>query len=133
MFDICMPLLYGEGAEKAFQRLRKKITKLSSGVQQQQALNKEDQECIQNLRLTDPCDDKKRIQETKGGLLEDSYRWILKNTDFQRWRDDEQSRLLWIKGDPGKGKTMLLCGISNELNKSMAKTDQLSCVRSLIN
>ncbi|EHK42229.1 hypothetical protein TRIATDRAFT_186084, partial [Trichoderma atroviride IMI 206040] len=24
-------------------------------------------------------------------------------------------RLLWVKGDPGKGKTMLLCGIINEL------------------
>jgi hypothetical protein len=126
MFDICMPLLYGEGEEKAFRRLRKKITKLSNGVQQEQALNKEYQECIKNLRLTDPRDDKKRIEETKGGLLEDSYRWILENSDFQRWRDDEQSRLLWIKGDPGKGKTMLLCGIVNELSKSMTKTDQLS-------
>jgi NACHT domain len=34
--------------------------------------------------------------------------------------------LLWIKGDPGKGKTILLCGIVNELKKSMAKTDLLS-------
>jgi hypothetical protein len=59
-------------------------------------------------------------------LLEDSYRWILENSDFQRWRDDQQSRLLWIKGDPGKGKTMLLCGIINELEKSMSKTGILS-------
>ena len=40
--------------------------------------------------------------------------------------NDQQSRLLWIKGDPGKGKTMLLCGIVNELTKSMAETDLLS-------
>jgi Cdc6-like AAA superfamily ATPase len=59
-------------------------------------------------------------------LLEDSYHWILENSDFQQWRNDQQSRLLWIKGDPGKGKTMLLCGIVNELKKSMAKTDLLS-------
>ncbi|KAF2184954.1 NACHT-domain-containing protein [Zopfia rhizophila CBS 207.26] len=71
-------------------------------------------------------DDKKRIEDTKGGLLKDSYHWILGNPDFQRWRDDQQSRLLWIKGDPGKGKTMLLCGIVNELKKSIAKTDLLS-------
>jgi hypothetical protein len=81
--------------------------------------------CMQDLRLTDPRDDKKRIEETKGGLLRDSYRWILENADFQQWRDDERSRLLWIKGDPGKGKTMLLCGIINELNKSMAKMHHL--------
>ena len=82
--------------------------------------------CLQNLRVTDPRDDKKRIEDTKGGLLEGSYRWILENSNFQRWRDDEQIPLLWIKGGPGKGKTMLLCGIINELNKSMTKTDQLS-------
>jgi hypothetical protein len=34
--------------------------------------------------------------------------------------------LLWVKGDPGKGKTILLCGIVNELKKSIAKTDLLS-------
>ncbi|KAF5139372.1 Vegetative incompatibility protein HET-E-1 [Metarhizium anisopliae] len=79
-----------------------------------------DRECIQHLRLTDPRDDKKRIENTKGGLLEGVYRWIFDNTAFQRWRDDQQSRVLWIKGDPGKGKTMLLCGIINELQKQAA-------------
>ena len=73
-----------------------------------------------DLRATDPRDDKTRIEQTKGGLFKDSYRWILKNDDFQRWRhgDDQQSRLLWIKGDPGKGKTMLLCGIIDELESA---------------
>lgn len=71
--------------------------------------------CLSDLRITDPRDDKTRIEATKGGLFEDSYRWILEHSDFRQWRDEEQSRLLWIKGDPGKGKTMLLCGIVNEL------------------
>lgn len=53
-----------------------------------------------------------------GGLLEESYHWVLDNSNFQQWRNDSQRRLLWIKGDPGKGKTMLLCGIINELEKS---------------
>jgi hypothetical protein len=112
IFDVFMPLIYGEGEKNAFKRLK--------------ALIQEDRECIRHLRLTDPRDDKKRIEETKGGLLEDSYRWILKNSDFQQWRNDQQSRLLWIKGDPGKGKTMLLCGIVNELKRSKAETDLLS-------
>jgi hypothetical protein len=72
---------------------------------------------MQDLHVTDPRKDKKRIQDTKGGLLRDSYRWILDHADFQRFCDDPQSRLLWIKGDPGKGKTMLLCGIIDELEK----------------
>ncbi|KAL6695170.1 hypothetical protein J3F84DRAFT_400030 [Trichoderma pleuroticola] len=55
-------------------------------------------------------------KETKGGLLLDAYIWIIRNEEFMQWLDDPQTRLLWIKGDPGKGKTMLLCGIINELN-----------------
>jgi hypothetical protein len=66
-----MPLIYGEGEENAFKRLRTSVQMV-----------KEDQECIQHLRLTDPRDDKMHIEETKGGLLEDSYLWILENSDF---------------------------------------------------
>lgn len=82
--------------------------------------------CLKDLRTTDPRHDKERIQDTKGGLLKDSYYWIVEHSDFQQWRNDRQSRLLWIKGDPGKGKTMLLCGIVDELKKSMPETDLLS-------
>ncbi|OAQ74405.1 WD domain-containing protein [Purpureocillium lilacinum] len=81
-------------------------------------ISKEDQQCLRHLRLSDPRHDKSRIERTKGGLLHDSYRWILDNHDFKRWRDQPESRLLWINGDPGKGKTMLLCGIIDELKKS---------------
>ena len=83
-------------------------------------LDKGQRKCLEDLRTTDPRDDKKRIKETKGGLLADSYRWVLDNADFRRWRDDRQSesRLLWIKGDPGKGNTMLLYGIINELKST---------------
>jgi len=63
---------------------------------------------------TDPRHDKKRIED--GNLLRDSYKWILDNEEFITWRNDSNGgRPLWIKGDPGKGKTMLLCGIINEL------------------
>jgi Cdc6-like AAA superfamily ATPase len=85
-----------------------------------------DRQCIQDLHSTDPRDDKRRIEETKGGLLKDSYRWILYNPDFRQWQNNQRSKLLWIKGDPGKGKTMLLCGIINELETSIAKKDLLS-------
>ncbi|KAH6985561.1 hypothetical protein EDB80DRAFT_873167 [Ilyonectria destructans] len=82
--------------------------------------------CLADLRLTDPRDDKTRIEQTKGGLLKDSYKWILDHKDFRRWRDDRDSRLLWIKGDAGKGKTMLLCGIINEISQSPAEIPNTS-------
>ena len=78
---------------------------------------------LADLRATDPRHDKARIEQTKGGLLRDSYRWILDNADFRRWREDGDSRLLWVKGDPGKGKTMLLCGIIDELRPSTKLAD----------
>lgn len=76
-----------------------------------------DEQYLKDLCVTDPRDDKKRIQDTKGGLLTDCDRWILDNNKFRRWRDDSQTQLLWIKGGPGSGKTMLLCAIIDELEK----------------
>jgi Cdc6-like AAA superfamily ATPase len=112
IFDVDIAPVYGEGAEGAFRRLHDEIRKL--------------EKCVQDIRHTDPRDDKKRIEDTKGGLLKDSYCWVLNNINFQQWRNDPQSQLLWIKGHPGKGKTMLLCGIINELQKATAKTDLVS-------
>lgn len=82
-----------------------------------------DDQCLADLRGadekgTDPRDDKTRIQETKGGLFGDSYRWVLNSVDFKSWKSNPQGHILWIRGDPGKGKTMLLCGIIDELHKS---------------
>ena len=53
IFDNYMPLIYGAGKENAFKRLRTLVQMVKC--------------------LTDPRDDKKRIGETKGGLLEDPY------------------------------------------------------------
>jgi hypothetical protein len=112
ILDVELAPVYGEGAVGAFRRLMDEIHKL--------------ERCVQDIRSTDPCDDKKRIEDTKGGLLADSYRWVLDNNTFKKWNQDPDSRLLWVKGDPGKGKTMLLCGIINELYSSMPKTALLS-------
>jgi hypothetical protein len=63
IFDIYIPSIYGEGTGSAFKQLLDEIGKL--------------EKCAEDLRLTDPHDDKKCIEETKDGLLADSYRWIL--------------------------------------------------------
>ena len=110
--DVDLAPCYGEGLDGAFRRLHDEIDKTKR--------------CIQDLRDTDSRDDKKRIEDTKGGLLKDSYRWVLHNNSFRQWHEDPQSRLLWIKGDPGKGKTMLLCGIIDELQSSMPQSGLLS-------
>jgi hypothetical protein len=80
--------------------------------------------------VTDPRDDKERIKETNGGLLKDSYCWIFDNKEFKHWQDNQSNRLPWIRGDPGKGKTMLMCGIIDELtqlNESAQNISYLFC------
>ena len=92
----------------------------SSNIHIGNHIHQTENRCLADLRTTDPRDDKRRIQRTKGGLLKDSYNWILDHADFRRWYGDDQCRLLWINGDPGKGKTMLLCGIINHLESTAA-------------
>ena len=69
--------------------------------------------------MTDPRDDKKRIEASKDHLLKASYAWILDDEAFLDWRDNHDKRLLWIKGDPGKGKTMMMIGLIDELKKKL--------------
>jgi len=80
IFGVYILPIYGEGTASALARLLDEFHKM--------------QKCIQDLRLTDARDDKQRIEDTKGGLLVDSYHWILENSDFQQWRNNQQSRLL---------------------------------------
>ncbi|KAL2197316.1 NACHT domain-containing protein [Corynascus similis CBS 632.67] len=79
------------------------------------SFSERDAQCLKDLGVTDPPDDKARIEEEK----------VLSNVDFQRWHDDGGGQLLWVRGDPGKGKTMLLCGIIDEL-QTIAPTANIS-------
>ncbi|KAK4143612.1 NACHT domain-containing protein [Dichotomopilus funicola] len=106
IFDVHMPVLYGEGKAKAFDRLQEKIEKNVHRLAK-----------LWSADPRDPRVEKKGIELAKGGLLANAYRWVFDNHDFNRWRYQTESRLLWIKGDPGKGKTMLLCGIIDELER----------------
>jgi NACHT domain len=94
-------------------------------------MDERDQQCLADLRITDPRVDKSRIEHTKGGLLNKSFCWVLANPEFRQWRNDTQSRLLWVKGDPGKGKTMLLIGIIDELSQQVKGSRQTTNVENL--
>lgn len=82
------------------------------------------EKCLADLHETDPRRDKERIEQTRGGLLADSSNWILEHKDFRRWYDEDEARVLWIKGDPGKGKTMLLIAIVDELERRLKQSKQ---------
>lgn len=86
-----------------------------------------DDECLRDLRTTDPRIDKTRIENDKGGLVQGSCNWVLEDSNFQQWRQGTNDRLLWVKGDAGKGKTMLLCGLIDELSKSQHALSYFFC------
>ena len=62
-----------------------------------------------------------KIQNKQDKLLEDTGALILADQAFSKWLNEEDSRLLWLHGDPGKGKTML----ATSLIKAMANRIQL--------
>ncbi|KAK6703766.1 hypothetical protein SNK04_013701 [Fusarium graminearum] len=107
--------------DNALSYLRLDVKAVKSAVQDQTLVlsqihhDENDQRCLQDLHIIDPEAHKMKIEKAKGGLLKDSYCWILGHDDFRRFWNDPENRLLWIKGDPGKGKTMLLCGIIDQL------------------
>jgi NACHT domain len=107
-------------------RLRLRDIGIEGTKQMRDEFSLEDKKCLQDLCLTNPNDDMTRIERTKGGLLDNLYVWILRHRDFTNWRNEDKTRLLWIRGDPGKGKTMLLIGVIRELQKSIHPMGLLS-------
>ena len=85
-------------------------------------VSKAQDEIMQKLCVTDMTAEIESLQERKDHLLADSYKWILDNKDYQdfaNWHHGNTKRLLWIKGNAGKGKTMLLIGIVGELTAQL--------------
>jgi hypothetical protein len=69
------------------------------------------------LGVSDPQDHIREIEQVKGGLLKDSSDLIFHRPDFKQFLLDDQKRLLWIRGEPGHGKTMLLISIIKKLEE----------------
>ena len=71
--------------------------------------------CLRAWRLTDPREDRNRILDSKDPLLEGSCTWIFDDPAFTRWWNDDDCQILWIHGDPGKGKTMMIMALIDEI------------------
>jgi NACHT domain len=78
-----------------------------------------DHRCLSAWRLTDPREDKDRILSSKDSLLEGSCSWILHDRAFTHWWNNDESCILWIHGDPGKGKTMITMALIDEMSRRL--------------
>jgi len=85
-------------------------------------LDAKDNECLMTLFVTDPRDDMERTLSQNDKLLEDSGAWVLGYSEFSRWLHEDTNSVLWLHGDPGKGKTMLTISLAQEL-VSIVKND----------
>src|SRR5436190_1842443 len=65
------------------------------------------QQCLRDLLVTDPRVERIRILHSKDNLLDGSCTWVLSDPAFVDWWNKDDIRILWIHGDPGKGKTMM--------------------------
>lgn len=72
---------------------------------------------LRDLFLIDPRQSMKDLEQKKGGLLTSASDWILDTREYAALTDwhDDSGQLVWIKGPPGTGKTMLLISIIKTL------------------
>lgn len=79
-------------------------------------------QCLRDLRATDPRIDKRRIEGSKDKLLERSCSWVVDDAVFQSWWEHDDPHLLWIHGDPGKGKTMMMFSLYSAISNRIKAT-----------
>ncbi|KAK3358089.1 hypothetical protein B0T25DRAFT_176671 [Lasiosphaeria hispida] len=94
LFDVQVPLLYGEGAEKAFRRLREEIT----------PSRKEKENEILRRLYASPYQDRKDINPDR---VHGTCEWFVSHERFREWQESRSSRMLWVSADPGCGKSVL--------------------------
>ena len=76
-----------------------------------------DRPSIQALFVTDPADDMQMIANKKDKLLESTDSWMLNDATYLKWLNEDRSWVLWLHGNPGKGKTMLAIALIEELTR----------------
>ncbi|ETS73749.1 hypothetical protein PFICI_14695 [Pestalotiopsis fici W106-1] len=95
--------------------------------QQEWRMEDEDMKCLRALRgLTVASRDEVRtIESRKEPLLAEACQWVLDTEEYKTFinNDEVDARLLWVRGGPGAGKTMLTMGIMRDITESMERPD----------
>jgi ankyrin repeat protein len=106
-FGVFMPLIYGEGHQNALERLREHARKKSGHPQQ--SLHTEQRQMLKDSLKFDQID--ARHMTIKNAHAR-TCKWFLECPEYLQWLDhtklDKHHGFLWIKGNPGTGKSTLL-------------------------
>ncbi|KAJ4295115.1 hypothetical protein N0V90_007124 [Kalmusia sp. IMI 367209] len=107
IFDIQMPLLYGEKRERAMRRLKKEIGELSNSTVQSPSAEQK-QLLLSSLKFEQIDARQMSIKSAHAKTC----KWLLRKTEYLDWLDtaklSEHHGFLWIKGKPGTGKSTLM-------------------------
>ena len=107
IFDIHMPLIYGEGRKKALNRLQKETKE--SLKDELLPLNEEQKRMLLDSLRFDQIDTR---QITIKNAHAKTCKWLLEKSEYLNWLDatklGKHHGFLWIKGKPGTGKSTLM-------------------------
>ncbi|KAK7187899.1 ankyrin repeat protein [Paraphaeosphaeria sporulosa] len=120
IFDCHLPLIYGEGKEKALKRLKKEIEETSEEIAGASAKNTKSRSRGQEERLGKICswlsapDPSTNYHKAHRQRQAETGLWLVEGEQFARWKANAASRL-WLYGIPGCGKTILSSTIIKDL------------------
>lgn len=85
----------------------------------------EARDCLRDLFVTDPFDDKNALKRKKGDRARGTCEWILGIEELTVWLGSEPTAdpLLWLHGNPGTGKSTMAIFLAEELSTSFSSTD----------
>jgi Cdc6-like AAA superfamily ATPase len=112
IFDLQMPLLYGEGREKAMKRLQKEVREAAMDLPAGPAHDvqgdsrRRDEIADKIRRWLSPPDPSTNYSKALEQRQDDTGLWILESDRYVKWTTDAAS-FLWLYGIPGCGKTIL--------------------------
>ncbi|KAI9686132.1 MAG: hypothetical protein M1822_003787, partial [Bathelium mastoideum] len=123
IFDISMPLLYGEGREKAVRRLHEEINKSRMVSAQYPSIRNDPLVGCRSIPRTFEESHVACLRSLCFSALDarqndvapahpDTCDWLFETTEFCKWRDRvdlvDHNGVLWLKGKPGAGKSTLM-------------------------
>ncbi|KAF2628860.1 hypothetical protein BU25DRAFT_390834 [Macroventuria anomochaeta] len=120
IFDIHLPLIYGEGKEKALKRLKKEILESSEDVASAPVNDTDTRSRSQEERIGKICnwlsapDPSTNYHKAHRQRQAETGIWLLESAKYKEWKESAASRL-WLYGIPGCGKTILSSTIIEDL------------------
>jgi len=116
IFGVHLPLIYGEGRERALRRLKKEIessedTSMDGTTNRTRSQEERLGKICSWLSAPDPSTNYHKAHKQRQA---ETGVWLLEGEQFTRWRERAASRL-WLYGIPGCGKTILSSTIIEHL------------------